>query len=92
MTITQLITPLQQFGGALPAFIQLPDGICLEPIAHAMQFLEIGGNIFARPPDGRPRMRIAASSCRLHHPASKRCYQSEPLLGTHVPAQFGSCM
>jgi hypothetical protein len=51
MTIAQLITHLQQFDGALPAFIQLPDGICLEPIAHEMQFLEIGGNIVARPPD-----------------------------------------
>lgn len=51
MTIAQLITHLQRFDGGLPAFIQLPDGICLEPIAHEMQFLEIGGNIVARPPD-----------------------------------------
>jgi hypothetical protein len=51
VTIAQLITHLQQFDGALPTFIQLPDGICLEPIAHEMQFLAIGGNIVARPPD-----------------------------------------
>jgi hypothetical protein len=51
MTIAQLITHLQQFDGGLPAFIQLPDGICLEPIAHEMQFLPIAGHIVARPPD-----------------------------------------
>jgi hypothetical protein len=51
MTIAQLITHLQQFDGTLPAFIQLPDGICLEPLAHEMQFVEIGGNIVARPPE-----------------------------------------
>jgi hypothetical protein len=51
MTIAQLIAHLQEFDGELPAFIQLPDGICLRPIAHEMQFLEIGGNTVARPPE-----------------------------------------
>jgi hypothetical protein len=51
MTIAQLIEHLRQFDGQLPAFIQLPDGICLEPIAHPMQFLNLNGNIVTRPPE-----------------------------------------
>lgn len=51
MTVAQLIDQLRQFDAQAPVFIQLPDGICLDPIAHPMQFCVRNGNVVARPPE-----------------------------------------
>lgn len=67
MTIAQLIDHLRQFDGKLPVFIQLPDGICLEPIAHQMQFCALNGNTLTRPPgfaipDAYPGVLVSPAS------------------------------
>jgi hypothetical protein len=53
MKVVELIEHLRQFDGQLPVFVQLPDGICTEPIAHPMPFLDLNGRVVARPPELR---------------------------------------